>query len=277
LTASASLPLYRYVARNSLGGDVESHSYAHWMQSHFSMSPEKLAVVPNGANTDVFRPQDREASRRKLGWDRFKHLIGYVGGIDSLRGADAALDAMRTLRDVPDVGLVMVGRGLMVEEIRRRVFREGLEGRVILPGPVPYGDVPSVVSAFDVAIDLTLVRTRVGSQTFFGSFSQKIPQYLACGVPVVAWATPDTAFLDQHGVGRTVPVDDTAALASVLRELALNGKAGRPDRASIRQFACDEMSANAVARRRMDLWTELLTNQVRSSSTQTSGVHGRAP
>jgi glycosyltransferase involved in cell wall biosynthesis len=262
LTALSSLPLYRYVAKNSIGGDVESHSYADWMQSRFSMSPAKLAVVPNGANTDVFRPYERGASRRKYGWEKFKYLIGYVGGIDSLRGVDVAVDAMSALRDVPDLGLVMVGQGLLVEEIRRRVSREGLEGRVILPGPVPYAEVPAVISAFDVAIDLTLVRTRIGNRTLYGSHSQKIPQYLACGVPVVAWETPDTAFLDENRVGRTAPVNDTSALTRLLRELALNGSVGWPDRTSIRQFACDSMSANAVARRRMKFWTELLTLQV---------------
>ena len=275
LTASASLPLYRYVAQNSVGGDVESHSYVDWVQSQFSIPPAKLAVVPNGANTDVFRPYDRAASRRRYGWDRFKHLIGYVGGIDSLRGVDVAVDAMRALRDLPDLGLVLVGHGMLVEEIRRRVSREGLEDRVIVPGPVPYGAVPEVISAFDVAIDLTLVKTPIGDRTLYGSFSQKIPQYLACGVPVVAWATPDTEFLDQHRVGRTAPVADTSALARVLRELVLDGSAGLPDRALIRQFACDELSAKAVARRRMDFWTELLMDQAGRKSAQPSIVHGR--
>jgi glycosyltransferase involved in cell wall biosynthesis len=258
LAGAAGRALYRYITANCLGADVESHSYAEWLPTQLPIARSKITVIPNGANTDRFSPQDRAACRRTHGWDRFRYLIGYVGAIDALRHPQDALTAMRLLRDVPDLGLVLVGDGALAPTIREQIHEEGLSDRVILPGFLPYTDVPSVINAFDVAIDLSLVPFRNRDGVIYGSYSQKVAQYLACGIPVVAWETIDTVFLDENGIGRTVPVGDTKRLAMVLRELISEAPARkRIARATSRKFACSELSTDVLARRRMQLWSQL--------------------
>jgi glycosyltransferase involved in cell wall biosynthesis len=258
VVAKGALPLYERIMKGCIGVDVESHAYAEWLPSRFPVAPDKLRIIPNGANTRRFTPQDRMRSRTKYGWDHFRHIVGYVGAIDDLRCVDLAVDAAARLRDIPDLAFVFVGGGARAEEIRQRVLSEGLEGRVILPGFLPYDEVPTVMGSFDLAIDLSRVALPVGSTEVIGSFSQKIAQYLACGIPVIAWETLDTAFLDREGIGRTVPVGDVDELANVIRALVAEGPRLKERRQKARAFVSRTLSAEAIAHRRMEFWEEAI-------------------
>jgi len=199
---------------------------------------------------------DRFEARLKHGWQRFDRLIGYVGAMDNLRCVDIAVQAAVELRDDPGLGFVFVGKGPHLAALKEAVASEGLADRILFPGFVPYSDVPSVINALDVALDLTLVPFRVGQRTIIGSYSQKIAQYLACGVPVVAWKSEDTRFLDDHQIGATVAPGSMDELARVLRYTV-----GRKDidavRNRARAYACEELSADVIARRRMEFWEGL--------------------
>jgi glycosyltransferase involved in cell wall biosynthesis len=257
LLASASLPLYRYVARRALGADTESHAYMEWLPSAFGISRSALTMIPNGANTRDFFPQDRDRSRANYGLERFDHIVGYVGALDDLRCIPEAIDAMRLLKDISGLALVLVGDGPTAGIVKDRVLRAGLAERVVLTGFLPYREIPQIMSAFDVAIDLTRVPLEGEDGTVYGSYSQKIAQYLSCGVPVVAWDTKDTAFLVDEEVGRTAEIGNVQALARAVRE-ALSMNQMRSDVARMaRQVACDQLSSEVLASRRMALWTDL--------------------
>jgi glycosyltransferase involved in cell wall biosynthesis len=260
LLAASSLPLYRYVARRALGADTESHAYMEWLPTAFGIPRSALTMIPNGANTRDFFPQNRDRSRAKYGLERFDHIVGYVGALDDLRCIPEAIEAIRLLRDIPGLALVLVGDGPTAGIVKDRVLREGLAERVVLTGFLPYREIPQIISAFDVAIDLTQVPFLVNGGTVYGSYSQKIAQYLSCGVPVVAWNTKDTAFLVDEEVGRTADNGNVQALARALREaLAMNRT--RPDVArEARQVACDQLSSEVLACRRMALWTDLVSS-----------------
>jgi glycosyltransferase involved in cell wall biosynthesis len=249
--------LYRYISRRCVGADVESPGYAEWLATRFPIGLDRMRIVSNGANTDVFRPGDKQECRRKFGWERFRHVIGYVGAIDSLRCISDLVEAALQLRDIPDLGVVIVGKGPLAEPLQQLVKSAGLEDRVLFPGFLPYHEIPQVISAFDMAVDLTRVAFEVGGRVLFGSYSQKIAQYLACGVPVVAWDTPDTRFLEEEGVGRTVPVTEPPGVAKVLREVVQAQQDGRLHRDQVRAYACRALSTDVIARKRMEYWESL--------------------
>lgn len=258
LVSKVANPLFRYITGRCLGADLESHAYARWLPATFGIDHSKLKLIPNAANTRFFSPVNRETARERHGWQRFRHIVGYVGAIDSLRCIDVALDAACRLRDIPGLGFVFVGSGSSMKDLQAEALREGLEERILFPGFVPYTDVPSVISAFDVALDLTRVPFAIGSDTVIGSYSQKIAQYLACGVPVVAWNTPDTEFLDEHRVGATVAPGDVTELGGVLRKFLGAVSSDRDVGVRCRAFACERLSADVIARDRMAFWEELV-------------------
>ncbi len=254
--------LYRYVAQRCLGADIESYAYGAWLPHMFGVDRAKLLVVPNAANTARFVPMDRDECRRRLGWHRFDYLIGYVGSFDELRCIGALLEAAQpVLRNLPKLGLVLVGSGLS-SEIESQIERSGLQDRILRPGFMPYDTMPSVINALDIGIDLSRVPFTVHSSTIYGSYSQKIAQYLACGVPALAWETEDTIFLDQEGVGRTVKLGDLPQLSATIEQMLAEGREDPGRRERARVFACERLSARSIAVRRMEFWERLVRGKV---------------
>ncbi len=157
---------------------------------------DKILVIPNGLDTNRFRP-DPEAGRRvREEWgvgDRQK-LIGLVARLDPMKDHSTFLQAAaRLAAERQEVKFVCVGDG--PEEYRRRLLsfgRElGLGERLIWAGA--RGDMPVVYNAFDIG---TL------SSSFGEGFPNVVAEAMACGVPCVvtdvgdsAWIVGDTGFV----------------------------------------------------------------------------------
>src|SRR5207248_2204446 len=76
------------------------------------LPPAKLAWVPNGANTELFRfdPAGRERVRRSLGLgDKFVALYAGIHGI--AQGLENLVEAARLLQGRQDIAFVFVGEG----------------------------------------------------------------------------------------------------------------------------------------------------------------------
>jgi glycosyltransferase involved in cell wall biosynthesis len=251
--------LFSRIYLQCLGGDTVSSVYADWFAEAFDPAGGKrLALIPNGANGQFFQRQGRTAARQALKLERFDHLVGYVGNLGPLRHLDLLLEAMTDLRDVSRLGLLLVGDGPARPLLEAKARQLGVGDRVIFLGSRSYDEMPTVISALDVAVDLTRVPMRVGDEVRYGSFSQKIPQYLACGVPVVAWDTCDTQMLAAAGVGRLVIGDTPDRVAAAVRSLIRPPAEDELMRMRARAFFERELSAEVVAQRRFALWTDLV-------------------
>src|SRR6185369_6779995 len=60
--------------------------------------PGRIALVPNGVDRELFRPQDRATARQELGLDIGERpLILYVGRLERSKGTDDLLAAFKRL------------------------------------------------------------------------------------------------------------------------------------------------------------------------------------
>src|SRR5207245_2135740 len=62
-------------------------------------APAKVVTIPNGIDTDLFYPRDRETCRSGFGIAPGKRLIGAVGHLIELKGHHRIIRAVRTLVD----------------------------------------------------------------------------------------------------------------------------------------------------------------------------------
>ena len=129
-------------------------------------------VIPNGVDCTVFRPDIREAARRRLGLPAGKRIIGAVGRLEHVKGFDRLVEAARFLP--PDVLVAIWGEGSQRDTLNARIAALGLEGRVLLPGRTD--------QAADIypALDLYCLPSR------FEGMPLSILEAQACGVPVIA-------------------------------------------------------------------------------------------
>ena len=148
-------------------------------------------------------------------------IILYLGAVMAHRGDE---EIVRALADVGGAHLVCLGAaGPHVGAIRTEIQRLGLEGRVHLLPPVPSQEV--VPFAGSAAIGVSLVQP--ASLSYRLALPNKLFQYMAAGLPVVASDFPDVrSVVEGSGAGVVVDPTDVDAVARALRELL-----GDPSRA----------------------------------------------
>jgi glycosyltransferase involved in cell wall biosynthesis len=164
-------------------------------------------------------------------------VVMYAGSLGELQGLDAAIEAMRWLRDLTDVRLVFVGTG--VAEQRLRAAAAGMDNVSFL-GQQPPERMAGLLALSQV--QLVSLRDR---PLFHATLPSTLQAALATGRPVVGAVPGDAARrVDRSGAGLAVPPGDPAALAGALRRLYGLGTAAREEMGRAgRRFYLDQLSA----------------------------------
>jgi glycosyltransferase involved in cell wall biosynthesis len=110
--------------------------------------PERLHVIPNGWS-DRIRFADSSEARRFLGLPSTGTVVGWVGRLIPIKGADVFLRAMGQLKAMP-LTVSIIGDGPERAALEELVRVEGLSDRVHFHGTVP--DAARYISAFDVFV-----------------------------------------------------------------------------------------------------------------------------
>jgi len=177
---------------------------------------ERVRVIGNGVDPELFRPLDRAACRRQLGLAGGGPYLLTVGTLSERKGAHLVLDAMALLADrLPDLRYLLVGgagaEGAEGEALARRAARLGLAGRVVFAGARPPAELPAWYGAADLFV---LPSSLEGCPNV-------VVEALACGTPVAATPVGSVPeLLADPAVGTIVPRRDAAAVAAAI-ELAL--------------------------------------------------------
>jgi len=168
--------------------------------------PHRLVFLPNGADTDLFRPP-----AARIRGDGRPFTVLYAGTHGLVHGMDALLDAAELLRG-ENVRFRLVGDGVAKEALQRRAAERGLDHVTFEPSVAPADLVP-LLHAADVAV----ATTRAGA--FAGeTIPVKLFDYLACGCPVVAAVGGDAAgVVEASGGGLVVEPENGAAIAGAVR------------------------------------------------------------
>lgn len=182
---------------------------------------DRIRVLRNGVDLDLFAPRDRQASRRQLDVIPGGPVLASVGWLIPRKGHDLAIRAAALL---PDVRLLIVGEGPEGANLRRLAQRMGVADRVQFLGSMPKERLVVVYNAADV---LVLASSREG-------LPNVLLEALACGTPVVAtavWGTPE--IVAPPVAGRLVEERSAEALGRAIRDLLANP----PARAAVRAYA----------------------------------------
>jgi glycosyltransferase involved in cell wall biosynthesis len=156
------------------------------------------------------------AARLRQGVPDGSSVIFYSGGLQPTRGLEQLIAALEHL---PSCVLAVMGSGEpgYVEGLRALAVEAGVAERMILHPPVR----PHEVVAASAGADVGVVLNRNVSLNNWLSLPNKIYEYLAAGIPVVASHSPElTQLVDQYEVGETCdpdrPTDIARAIAAVL-------------------------------------------------------------
>ena len=146
-----------------------------------SVSPERIEVVGLGVDHELFRPLDQARNREELGIQSGTFVMLYVGGMDTYHDVSPAIDALAKL-SVPGLEFHLVGDGEYRSDYESRA--KFARAPVRFHGQVPHHRVPKFIAAADLCLAPYRVSAFPNQTVAFSTL--KIPEYMACGRPVVS-------------------------------------------------------------------------------------------
>jgi glycosyltransferase involved in cell wall biosynthesis len=174
---------------------------------------EKIRVIPNGADIDVFAFHEPSAVEGPF-------RILYTGTLSAWQGIDVLLEALLLVSVARPAVLTLVGPASRSrrEDLQRRVRRAGMEQQVVFHAPADRATVARLLQEHHCA---AVPLTDVDRNTMQGCCPLKLLEALAAGCPVVASDLPvvrELARPGEHFVA--VAPDDPAGLALGLLRVA---------------------------------------------------------
>jgi glycosyltransferase involved in cell wall biosynthesis len=211
---------------------TSSYNAADKLHRQWSYPRDSLYTVPDSVNTDRFQPFDgtpeweaqRQQLRIQLGIPPDRRLVVYVGLLAPYQGTNKLLEAARiVVQRKPDVHFLIMGYPDVIS-YRRLAEALGIADHVTLPGRILYRDLHAYLALGDISVAPKMSETEGAG---------KIANYLAMGLPVVAFDTPVSREI-LGDVGRFARFGDALSLADEMialldnpRELEILSAAGR--------------------------------------------------
>lgn len=164
-------------------------------------------AILNGCDLAVFRPQDRNQARVRLGIDSSCEAVVYVGRMDLKKGLRELVEAAAALHHHrPRLHCYLVGRGPDCPAIEDSIRIHAAAGFVHLIPGCAFEEVATWMAAADA----------VALPSYMEGCPNVILEALASGRPVVATNVGGIPEILDHSCGRLVPPQAPAKLAEAL-------------------------------------------------------------
>ena len=205
------------------------------------MSKDKLTVIPNYVDTQIFRP----ATTAK------RYDLIYVGRITSVKNLEALLTAVRRL----DLTIAIIGSGTArgdgtydsQETDRLQSIYGDLDGRIHWLGRIKNEDLSTYLNQAKLFV--------------LCSFSEGHPRALleamACGMPIIGTNVPGIQNVLQHEITGYLCNTDADSIAEAIRAVFSQPDLMRKIGDNARKFAVENYSLPMLAQREYDLLVDV--------------------
>lgn len=126
---------------------------------------EKIQVIPNAVNYNLFKPMNKNVCKANLGIDEDKFTIGFIGHFIDRKGPNRVIEAIKLLND-SNIKLVCVGDG-------GQLLENNFTTKIL---PVPNYELPNIFNAFDIFVLPTLHEGHCNA----------IEEAKACTIPIIS-------------------------------------------------------------------------------------------
>lgn len=196
------------------------------------MDANKIRVHYTGLDQSRFIPRDRATEKAKLGLTG--PVILSVGALIPRKNQHLLIEALPAL---PDVTLLLAGKGESEPDYRALADRLGVSSRVRFLGSVPHDDLPALFAAADI---MALVSESEG-------LANAWVEALACGTPIIASNVGGIQELVKtEAAGRIVDRNPTA-IAEAARAILANPPSPEDVAENVRAFSWDENARQLAA------------------------------
>lgn len=149
-----------------------SESVKKEVLKYYKPDPEKIFVVPNGVNTELFNP-NINSKRDELGLNG-KKVILFVGVLNPRKKVDLLINSLKLLPS--DYTLLIIGEGPEKKNLLKLTEVLNLTSRVKFLGRIPYPQLPGFYKTSDLFCLTSLLE----------GLPKVVLEALAVGVPVIS-------------------------------------------------------------------------------------------
>ena len=221
--------------RAARGVVIAADSEAERVVQRYGIDAKKIWRIQNPIDLDLWRPMDREESRRRLGLSLQSRIVIYHGRIDIYaKGLDVLLEAWQQIRGPAggwDPLLLIIGSGNDHVDFRQRL---GVQASSSIQWIDRYETDRTIMRRYLSAADLYVLPSRREG------FPVAPLEAMACGLPVVGSDIPAMSTIIEHGNasgGLIVPREDPRVLAETIQRLLrsddLRSQLGRQARRNV--------------------------------------------
>ena len=216
------VPLSRFTSRRrriirALQGAVRVFSVSASLKRHavsLGIHADKIRVVGNGVDTNIFYPLPKADARNSLGLPGDVPLIISVGALVERKGFHRVIECLPYLRDkYPGLRYLIVGgagpEGDMTKQLQQQIKEMRLEDCVMFLGKLPPEQLRVPLSAADVFVLST--RNEGWANVFL--------EAMACGLPVVTTNVGGNAeVVNTRQLGTIVPFGEEEPLCQAIMD-----------------------------------------------------------
>ncbi|HXV36288.1 MAG TPA: glycosyltransferase family 4 protein [Myxococcota bacterium] len=249
-----------FVARRLDGVFTSSSASARQIERDFGVRAERIRMLANGVDTELFRPEPCVAREPN-------QLLCVGRAADPNKGIADLIDALAELPRA--IQLTLVDDDCAKHPARERARRLGCADRLQITGRIENAD---LVQRYRRAA-LVVVPSR------YEGFGLPAVEAMACGTPVVACAAGAlTEVVRACGGGVLVPPEQPAALARAVAELIAQperrARLGERGSSRVRELYGWPRVARATARAYLEIIGDFQARRGRPASTTTSARPG---
>lgn len=221
------------------------------------VSPNKISMIPNGADLDIMTPGERDNEvRRALGLQG-KFVVSYFGAHGRANRLGQLLDVAEKIRSsLPDVRIMLVGDGMEKPQLVEDAQRRGLSN-VVFVNSVAKDKVCQYINASDVC---TAVLMR--NDTFKTVYPNKVFDYMSCRRPIII-AIDGVArkLVEEAEAGLFAEPEDPDAFVQVLRKMVSDPAMCAQMGARGYRYAVEHYSRAAMAEKYLRVLEVLVSRQ----------------
>lgn len=196
----------------------------------YGVPDERIAVVPNYVDTDLFRPSPE---RRPPFTGAGPARLLCIGRMEAQKNIATLIEA---LADLPVV-LDLVGRGSLENELRSVAATQGVEVR--FHGNVPHGDLPGLMNVADAFV----------LPSHFEGHPKALLEAMAAGLPCIGADVPGIREVVTHGVDGTLVAPTAKTLRGAVVGLMADAEAAAALGRAARRRITGTVSLDRVAAR----------------------------
>jgi colanic acid biosynthesis glycosyl transferase WcaI len=206
-----------FLYRNSDHIVVVTPAFKEYLVQHWQVAPEKISVVENGVEAELFSPSPDSNLRTELGADG-KFVVSYIGTLGNAHGLQTMVEAAAQLQNsAPEVLFLLVGAGAEKENLASLIRSRGL-ANVRFVDQQPREKIPAYICASDAC--LVLLKK---SEIFKTVIPSKMLEFMSCARPVILGVEGQARqILEQADAGICIEPENPAELVQAVLRLSGN-------------------------------------------------------